>query len=389
MQCPFVRLYTYRLTSESFFVNILFLTYQEEMNKVYKELAQHLDQTPNGFPATKSGVELKILAKLFTAEEAELACRMELNPLSAVSIAKRIGRDKRETFVSLKGMVKKGLIEVERGSDGLMFKLIPFVVGFYERQNANIDKEFAQLFETYYHEALHKMLTIKPSVHRIIPVKKSIPVNINIMPHEKVSHYIEQAKSWGVLKCICRVQKNLIGEGCSHTVENCLVFSSKPNAFVKAEAIRSLSKEEALEILSQADKEGLVHSTSNVQEGVTYICNCCTCCCALLRGIIEYQNLNSMKRSDFHAKVDKSLCSGCGTCVDRCQFRAMEVSKETAQVLINNCFGCGLCVSTCPTDALCLIKKPAKDMDPPPISETDWQKKRIKARKRNQSTHMR
>jgi ferredoxin len=269
-----------------------------------------------------------------------------------------------------------------------MFKLMPFVVGFYERQNANIDKEFAQLFETYYHEALHKMLIIKPSVHRIIPVKKSIPVNINIMPHERVSFYIEKANSWGVLKCICRVQKNLIGEGCSHTVENCLVFSSKPNAFARTEAIRSLTKEEALEILSQADEEGLIHSTNNVQEGVTYICNCCTCCCALLRGIIDYQSLNSVKRSDFYAKVDKSLCTGCKICFDRCQFQAIEIVEEASQVNINHCFGCGLCVSTCPTDALQLIKKPDKEIDPPPISETDWQKERIKARKRNSSTHL-
>lgn len=358
------------------------------MTNIFKQLAQHLDQTPNGFPKTKSGVELKILAKLFTSEEAELACKMELKPLSSASIAKRSNRDERETYVSLKGMVKKGLIEVERGSDGLMFKIMPFVVGFYERQNANIDKEFAQLFETYYHEALHKMLTIKPSVHRIVPVKKSIPININIMPHERVSLYIEKANSWGVLKCICRVQKKLIGEGCSHTVENCLVFSSKSNAFVRIEAIRSITREEALEILSQADEEGLVHSTNNVQEGVTYICNCCSCCCALLRGIVDYQSLNSVKRSDFYAKADESICTGCGICIDRCQFRAIEIIAESGQVNINNCFGCGLCVSTCPTDALQLIKRPEKDIDPPPISETDWQKERIKARKKNRSTHL-
>lgn len=349
---------------------------------IYKQLAQHLDQTPNGFPETKSGVELKILAKLFTTDEAELACKMDLNPRSSITIAKRAKKDERETYVMLKGMVKKGLIEVERGSEGLIFKLMPFVVGFYERQNANIDKEFAQLFESYYHEALYKMLTIKPSVHRIIPVEKSIPININIMTHEKVSHYIEQANSWGVLKCICRVQKNLIGQGCSHTVENCLAFSSKPNAFARTEAIRSITKKEALEILSQADEEGLIHSTSNVQEGITYICNCCICCCGLLRGIIEYQSLNSVKRSDFYANVEESLCTGCAICIDRCQFQAIEVIEGIAQINLNNCFGCGLCVSTCPSEALYLIKKPDTEIDPPPITEADWQKKRIKVRKK-------
>lgn len=357
------------------------------MNSVFKQLAQHLDQTPNGFPETKSGVELKILAKLFTAEEAELACNMELKPLSSVSIAKRVNRDERETFLMLKGMVKKGLIEVERGIEGLLFKLMPFVVGFYERQNANIDIEFAQLFEAYYHEALYKMLTIKPSVHRVIPVEKSIPVNINIMPHEKVSHYIEHANSWGVLKCICRFQKNLIGQGCSHTVENCLVFSSKPNAFARTEAIRSITKKEALDILSQADEEGLVHSTSNIQEGVNYICNCCICCCGLLRGIAEYNSLNSISRSDFYAEVDRNLCTGCSLCLERCSFQALEIRDEICLVDRSRCFGCGLCVSSCSTDALHLVKKTDEEIEPPPRTETDWQKKRSEVRKKNNSTH--
>jgi len=355
------------------------------MNKIFKQLAQHLDQIPNGFPETESGVELKILAKLFTAQEAKLACKMDIDPRTSSTIAKRANKEERETFVTLKGMVKKGLIEVERGAEGLLFKLMPFVVGFYERQNAKIDKEFALLFEAYYHEALHKMMTIKPSVHRVIPVEKAIPVSINIMPYEKVTNYIENAKSWGVLKCICRVQKNLIGQGCSHTIENCLVFSSKPNAFVRTEAIRSLTKEEILAILSQADEEGLVHSTSNVQEGVTYICNCCICSCGLLRGIIEYNSLQSVSRSDFFAEVDENLCTGCSVCINRCQFQALEIKNEICRVNKTNCFGCGLCVSTCSANAIYLIKKPAEEIEPPPKSETEWQIKRTEARKKDNS----
>ena len=350
------------------------------MNQIYKQLAQCLDKIPNGFPETRSGVELKILAKLFTPEEAEVAYVMSLDPLSAKSIANRLGKHEREAFSILKTMVKKGLIEIERGRDGLLFKLMPFIVGFYERQNARIDAEFAELFEKYYREALYKMMTIKPSVHRVIPVEKTIPINIEVMPYERASTYIESAKSWGVLKCICRVQKNLIGQGCHHTVENCLVFSEKPKAFIRIDAIRNLSKKEALNILSQANEEGLIHSTNNVQDGITYICNCCSCCCGLLRGIIEYGSLNSVGRSDFYAEVNKTLCTGCSTCVDRCQFKALDIREEICQVDRNLCFGCGLCVTTCPADALYLIKKPAPEIEPPPKSEFEWREKRAKAR---------
>lgn len=351
------------------------------LNPVYAKLAGHLDRIPNGFPKTTSGVELKILAKLFSPEEAETACTMDLDPLPAKVIARRMGRQERDIFVLLKGMVRKGLIDVERGRDGLIFKLIPFIVGFYERQNARIDAEFAGLFEQYYREALHKMLTIKPSVHRVIPVEESIPVSMEVMPYERASTYIEQAKSWGVLKCICRIQKSLIGQKCHHTVENCLVFSDKTDAFGSTDAIREISKEEAFGILRQAADEGLVHSTHNTQDGVDYICNCCSCCCGLLRGVIEYHSYNSVGTSDFYAEVDPALCSGCSACTDRCQFHALDVSDGICQVDRTRCFGCGLCVPACPTAAISLRLKSSAEIKPPPQTEKDWREKRKQARK--------
>lgn len=353
------------------------------MDNIYKQLAQRLDQIPNGFPETESGVELKILEKLFTPEEAQLACHLSPEPQIAKSTAQQIGWDERQTFVLLKGMTKKGLIEAERGEGGLAFKLIPFIVGFYENQNAQIDEEFAHLFETYYKEAFHKLMMLKPSVHRVIPVETAIPLNIEVMPYERASTYIEEARAWGVLPCICRVQKRLIGQGCHHSEENCLVFSSKPNVFNRIDDIRAVTKEEALEILENANKEGLVHSTGNKQKGVTYICNCCTCSCSILRGIAEYGELNAMGRSDFYAVVDETLCTGCEACIDRCQFKALEVSDEHGVCNVNRsrCYGCGLCISTCPSEALSLKQKPAHEIEPPPLSESEWREKRAKSRK--------
>ncbi len=353
------------------------------MDNVYKELARVLDRIPNSFPETKSGVELKILAKLFTPEQAELASRLTLEPQNSKSIAERIGRDEHETFTALKGMVRKGLIEAERGEGGLAFKLMPFIVGFYERQNAQIDEEFAHLFEAYYKEALHKMMAVKPSVHRIIPIEKTIPLDIEVMPYERASTYIKNAQAWGVLPCICRVQRRLIGQGCGHTEENCIVFHPKPGAFDRTEAIRTITKEEALEILADADREGLVHSTGNAQKGLTYICNCCTCSCGILRGMAEYGYLNAVGRSDFYAAVDETLCTGCSTCVDRCQFKALEVleSDGVCKVDRQRCYGCGLCVSTCPTGALYLEQKPADEIETPPLSESKWREERARARK--------
>jgi len=353
------------------------------MKNIYQELADLLDQIPNGYPKTKSGVELKILAKLFTEEEAKLATSLSLTPQSISEIAVKTSSVEALVKFSLITMVKKGLIELRREEGkGLVFFLMPFVVGFYERQNAKIDKEFALLFEEYYHEAFHHVMMVDPSVHRVIPVEKTIPVNIDVMPYEKASTYLNEANSWGVLKCICRVQKQLIGKGCHHTVENCLAFSTKTDAFSKSDAIRGITKNEALQILDDANKEGLVHSTNNAQHDVTYICNCCTCSCGVLRGITEHGSLSAVASSDFYAVVDSDLCNGCEVCIDRCQFNALSMNDGISMVNTIFCFGCGLCVSACSSEALSLVQKDADKIKIPPMSEEDWRQKRSSTRQK-------
>ena len=347
----------------------------------YQKLAERLDKIPNGFPKTESGVELKLLAKLFTPEEATLASSLSLELLSVKDIASMNGLGEPDVKSMLIGMVKKGLIDMRRKEgEGLVFCLIPFVVGFYERQNAKIDKEFAELFEAYYKESFHKTMLVNPSVHRVIPVEKTIPVSTDVMPYEKASTYLNDARSWGVLNCICRVQQKLIGKGCDHTVENCLVFSSRPDAFDRTDDIRAISKEEALEILAEADREGLVHAPSNTQTEVNYICNCCTCSCGVLRGMVEYGNTDIIARSDFYAVVDQELCTACEDCLERCQFNALKMADDTCTVDTALCVGCGLCVTVCPTEALSLEQKSPDEIIPPPISENEWRRKRENAR---------
>jgi Na+-translocating ferredoxin:NAD+ oxidoreductase subunit B len=351
------------------------------MNKDYKKLALELDRIPNGFPGTESGVELKLLARLFSPEDAALASTLSLEPKSLKEIAAANSLDESKTKSRLIGMVKRGLIDIKREEgSGFVFHLIPMVVGFYERQNAKIDKEFAELFEQYYHERFHETMLAQPSVHRIIPLEKAIPVNIDVMPYEKASTYLDQAKSWGVLDCICRVQKRLIGQGCHHTVKNCLVFSPKPDAFKKSEEIESLTREEALEILADADREGLVHSVNNAQTEVYYVCNCCTCSCGVLRGMVEYGSENSIARSDFYAVVDPDLCSGCEACLDRCSFNAMAMADGICEVDRVHCYGCGLCISSCGSEALSLVKKSPEELAPPPADDEAWRRIRAASR---------
>ncbi|MBN1177824.1 MAG: 4Fe-4S binding protein [Anaerolineae bacterium] len=347
---------------------------------VYQRLAERLDAIPNGFPATESGVELRLLAKIFAPEEALLASVMRLSAESAQAIAARAGVDPDAAYQTLKGMVRKGLILLKRSEGTLLFRLMPFAVGFYEEQLPRMDAEMAALVEEYFQEAKGMSLSRQPSIHRVIPVEEAVPFDLEIFPHERATELVEQAKSWGVRDCICRVQQRLIGKGCDHPIENCLILAPVENAFGASGPTRAISKEEALQILCEAEEAGLVHSTGNYRDQHYYICNCCSCCCGVLRGLTEFDVPNAVAHSDFYAVVDADVCIGCGDCVERCQFGALSVPGDVCVVAYTRCVGCGVCAVVCPADALSLLRRPEEDVEPLPANLKEWMVQRAQAR---------
>jgi Pyruvate/2-oxoacid:ferredoxin oxidoreductase delta subunit len=212
-------------------------------------------------------------------------------------------------------------------------------------------------------------------------VNESIKVDIEVRPFESASHLVNSAKSWGVLDCICRVQKALIGEGCDHPVDVCMAMADVPDAFNGNPIIRALTREEALGTLRRAAEAGLVHSVSNNQKGIHYICNCCTCSCGVLRGMAELGIANVVARSSYVNQVDDLLCNGCETCLDYCQFGALSMG-ESAVVTINTmrCVGCGVCVPQCPNDALGMVLRPYVDLVLPPETLKEWGARRAAER---------
>ena len=337
----------------------------------YKQLAERLDTLPNGFPPTEEGSELKLLAKLFTPEEAMLASQLHITLESSTQIAKRSGLDHMSTRQMLKSMAKRGLIRAGKIDDGLGYGLLPFVVGIYENQLSNLDEELARLFEDYYQSSFTKVLSVQPAIHRVVPVGESIKMNMQVAPYETAAGIIERAQSWGVQDCICRVQTRLIGKPCDHPVDMCMVMSPSPDAFTNSNEIKALTKEEAYATLHRADQAGLVHSVSNNQHGDWYICNCCTCSCGILRGMAELGIANVVASSAFIITVDADLCNACGLCVESCQFGALTVI-EFAIVDGFRCVGCGVCVKTCPDHALVLVRRPDDEVKPVPVNIVDW-----------------
>ena len=338
----------------------------------YKKLAGKLDTMPHSYPATESGIEIRLLEKIFTPEEALLGAEMFYTKEPASAIAARANVPEKEARRTLKNMVRKKMILFSKGESAFVFGLMAFVVGFYEELLPRMNEEIAELFEKYFQETQGGITGKGLSVHRVIPIQESIDFEIEVHPYEKASNLIENAQAWGVRDCICRVQKALIGDPCDHPVENCLVFAPVEGYFENSEVDRSITKDEALQILRDSEEAGLVHTTGNYQNRNSYICNCCTCSCGILRAVAEFNNSAAIAKSDFLVVVDDGLCVACGDCVEHCQFDALNVDGVVCEVDPRNCVGCGLCVPACPEEALVLVRREVGEVSPPPATLKNW-----------------
>jgi len=339
---------------------------------LYKRLAERLDQLPNGFPATRSGVELKILKKLFTPEEAEMALTLKPTPETPAMLARRLGRSLKEVRPMLEQMAGKGLIGCFKLSGKLAYLLMPFVIGIYEFQVDLMDAESAELFKEYEPALMRGLGSAGPAMARVVPVNQAIEAKHEILRYEDMRGMVNEARSFVLRECICRKQKAFEGETCSHTSETCLGFSSEEGAYDDFKyAGRVISKEEALKLLDEAAEEGLVHCTYNVQEGQRFVCNCCICCCELLKSVKEHAAPHVLAGSHFAAVIDPDACEACGVCAEeRCPMEAIGEGNRAFKVDRARCIGCGVCVPTCSTGAITLERR--ADGAPPPANVRAW-----------------
>jgi len=355
--------------------------YSEEVqvmsDEVYHVLREVLDTIPNGFPSTTSGVEIRLLKKIFTVEEAALAARLKIKYESAGDIAARTGIDNGYLDEKLKEMSKKGQLFSIRLGEISFYKLLPFVFGIYEFQQPRIDKEFAELFDEYTEQAFGKeFFSHAPALMKVIPIGADVPHGSIVEPYESVVKLIEGAKSWAVQNCICKKERALLGHRCDKPMEVCLAFAPVEHVFDEWQLGRAITKEEAYKILKLSEEAGLVHMTSNTAHGHIYICNCCKCCCLPLKSF-NLGSKNAAAKSNYVAVVDKDKCIACGMCADRCQVNAVTVDETAA---FGDCIGCGLCATTCPTEAITMLPREGSDQLYVPKDELDWFEGRAMAR---------
>ena len=337
------------------------------MSEVYENLAKHLDDLPGGFPATDSGVELRILKRLFTTQEAEIAQELSMMPESPSAIAERLGMEESDLAQILESMSKKGLIfSLYKGGQNL-YMAAQFVVGIWEYHVNDLDEDLIEDCNEYFPHLMNKVwLKQKTKQLRVIPVSKSISAEMNIMPYEQAEKIIENQSKIVVAPCICRKEQTMVGKGCDRLLEACLVFGSGAYYYEKNGLGRSISQDEALEILNNGFEAGLVLQPGNSKKSAN-ICMCCGCCCQILKNLNTLDNPAKAVCSNYYAIVSEEDCTACGTCADRCQMDAITI-EDTAHINGQRCIGCGVCVASCDSEAIVMMVKDEPDRWVPPAN---------------------
>jgi H+/Na+-translocating ferredoxin:NAD+ oxidoreductase subunit B len=323
---------------------------------VYNRLARHLDDLPGGFPATESGVEKRILNRLFTPEEARLALYTTLISEPPRVVARRAGMGVDEAARQLEAMAKKGLLlRVEETPGAPEYMAAQYVVGIWEFHVNDLDPDLIRDMDEY---KPHLMETawIKPQL-RTIPVEQSVAADLHVTTYERAEALVENHTVFSINPCICRKERRIVGKGCGRPVESCLTFGSAAEYAIANGYGRACSKEEVLAFLKKADDLAMVLQPGNSKD-VNFICCCCGCCCGVLTTLKKLPRPAERVSSPFLARADAETCSGCGLCEERCQMDAIAMVDGRVSLNTDRCIGCGLCVTTCPAGSLTLERKP-------------------------------
>jgi electron transport complex protein RnfB len=338
---------------------------------VYRRLQSHIDRMPVAFPATESGVELRILRHLFTPGEAEVALLLSALPEPLERIhrrAKRMGLSREELEGILGRLAEKGAIMRSGRGSRKRYSKAQLAIGMYELQVDRLTKEFQedvdQYFEEGFGEAFHGPRTGQ---------MRTIPVNATFVPERRVGRYddarqlIEGTKGpIAIMNCVCRQGKELKGEPCQQTDAQrvCMTFRSAARQLVDQGKARFITTEEALALARRAEEDGMVLQPENTQDP-HFICFCCRCCCGVLTTARRLPHPAEYVQSNYRARVDPEVCTECETCQSRCPMDALDSTNGATRVDDHRCIGCGLCVPTCPSEALSLVAR-ASEIVPPP-----------------------
>jgi Pyruvate/2-oxoacid:ferredoxin oxidoreductase delta subunit/DNA-binding HxlR family transcriptional regulator len=263
-----------------------------------------------------------------------------------------------------------------RNTEVMVYRLVGYLPGLLEFTLMRGEKsakqvKIAELWEQIFngaremtqknYESFMNAYKQAPPIDRVIPVETQIePHKEEVIPYEDVTKIVEKFDIIGVSHCYCRHRKLLLNDPCkvNAPLKNCLSFGRSAKFAIDHKFATQITKEQALKLLKEAEKLGLVHKGFHVKANPELeemaICNCCKCCCGNFQGYYTGTSPTHTYTS-YIAKVHEESCVGCRTCTDLCPIEAPSLVNEIAKIDDTKCMGCGVCAQQCPEHAIELI----------------------------------
>lgn len=346
----------------------------------------------SGNPILQANETLVNLVKtLLNEEQAKFITNFRKPVLTLDKLKEKSGMDDNKLMEMLNSIMDTGVImDIPNKTSGLMDYLLlaplPYLWEYSLIKKNTIEKrrklaqihekmteEGAELTQKNYEGIIPLFRTQFPPLTRTIPIEETIVVpQEETLPFYKASKIIDKQDIISISDCPCKLNNNLIEEPCKTTdeIRRCFHFGNTGRFFIEHGFGEPISKERSLEILKEAEEDGLVHKAfhylldPNKEEEA--LCNCCKCCCIVFqsyyRGVWPFHTITS-----YLARVDEYKCKGCGTCIEKCPIEAISLTNGKSHVDETKCIGCGVCVHHCPENARNLEKTGLRNIYIPPL----------------------
>lgn len=343
----------------------------------YKSLEERINKFPQGAPPSKTLYQ--ILSILFTEEEARLVAKLPIKAFRLKTAANIWNVSQSEAYKILDNLAKKALILDLEDNKGKKYILPPPMAGFFEfsmmRTRQDIDQKLlAELYYQYINEEedfIKELFYSTDTKLGRVYVQEEVLTNENevtILDYERATHIIEESKHIGISMCYCRHRMSHVGKSCDAPMDICMTFNNTANSLINNNFARRVDASECKELLHQAYEHNLVQCGENVRSGVTFICNCCGCCCEALVAAKRFGNMNPVQTTSFIPQINYDSCINCGKCIKVCPIdaisKSVENNKEVVKIDEDRCLGCGVCVRNCHKKSITLRKRKEKIITP-------------------------
>lgn len=354
----------------------------QHLRSGYDRLTERLNRFPQGAPPSE--LLTRILGILFSEREAERVSRLPVKPFSSQKAARIWDMELSATEKILDDLAGRALLVDIETRNGKLYVLPPPMAGFFEfsmmRIRDDIDqKALSELFYQYItqeEDFIRALFTDgetqlgRAFVHE--PVLSSENA-LHVLDYERASEVIRTASHRGVSLCYCRHKSEHLGNACDAPMEICMTFNTTAASLIRHGHARAVDTSEVLDLLRQAYEHNLVQFGENVQHRVSFICNCCGCCCEAMIAARRFAVMNPVHTTNFIPVSDAENCTGCGRCVSACPVEAMSLvsandparpKAKKVRLDEERCLGCGVCVRVCGHNGLALQRRPERVLTP-------------------------